>query len=127
LPLTLAIAVIVASIRAKALGSMENPFYGYLGLTMIVLASAALLSQLFHVGRSPDWFAALGAAWKGSPGFMFILSGPLALLQAYFGLYGAGPFLLAVAAGSFMGWRLSSGAIKTIEENTKAAGVNRSA
>jgi hypothetical protein len=126
LPLTLAIAVIVASVRAKGLNSMQHPLYGYLGLTTVVLAVAALLSQLLQVGRSPDWVATLGEAWKASPGFMFILSGPLALLQAYFVLYQAGPFLLSVAAGSFMGWRLSSGAIKT-EEKAKAAGTNPNA
>jgi len=112
LPLTLAITVIVASLRARAFRSAQYPFYNYLALTGIVLALAALLSQLLQVGRSPEWSRVLSDAWKASPGFMFILAGPLALLQAYFELYQAGPFFLSLAAGAFLGWRLSAPLVK---------------
>jgi len=108
LPLTLAVAIIVGSIRAGAFQTADHAFYKYSFLVCFVLAGAAFLSQLLHVGQAPDWYGTLANAFHHAPNITIVVAAPLALLSAYFKLYPAVPFGLSITFGAYLGWKLST-------------------
>jgi hypothetical protein len=121
LPLTLAIAITVASVRMKALAKLSHPVYGYVALAGVAMAVAAFVSQVLQVERALDWQKILGEAFRSAPNVTIIVIAPLALLNGYFHLYQGGPFLLSLVCGAIVGWQLGAPRSKAPNRSSPSA------